>query len=206
MRRTVDESAAALKALIIKTANVVQSHVDVLELLLRSDYLAISDFGTFREQIESRLQATAESITATYDYAAQIQASLQQGLEDLESSSQAADDALRAYLVETTGYIKQGIIGYNGAVPIIGIAIGQDIRTTGTATVDGQEYEIINTSSNMTTWTTEKMSFYVNGVETAYFSNGALHVNKIELGERLTAAGKWDISFAAGVAIKWIGG
>lgn len=206
VRRTVDESAAALKALIIKTANVVQSHVDVLELLLRSDYLAISDFGTFREQIESRLQATAESITATYDYAAQIQASLQQGLEDLESSSQAADDALRAYLVETTGYIKQGIIGYNGAVPIIGIAIGQDIRTTGTETVDGQEYEIINTSSNMTTWTTEKMSFYVNGVETAYFSNGALHVNKIELGERLTAAGKWDISFAAGVAIKWIGG
>lgn len=91
--------------------------------------------------------------------------------------------------MESTGYIKQGIIGYNGAVPIIGIAIGQDIRTTGTATVDGQEYEIINTSSNMTTWTTEKMSFYVNGVEMAYFSNGALHVNKIELGERLTAAG-----------------
>lgn len=168
----MNQSAAALKALIIKTANLVQSHVDVLELVLRSEYLALSDFGTFREQIESRLQATAESITATYDYAAQIQAGLQQGLEDLESSSQAADEALRAWLVESTGYIKQGIIGYNGAVPIIGIAIGQDIRTTGTATVDGQEYEIINTSSNMTTWTTEKMSFYVNGVEMAYFPTG----------------------------------
>ena len=30
------------------------------------------------------------------------------------------------------GYIRQGIVGYDGVTPILGIAIGQDIKTTAT--------------------------------------------------------------------------
>ena len=90
-------------------------------------------------------------------------------------------------------------------MPIIGIAIGQDIKTTGTQSVDGKTYDVIDTSHNMSVWTSKKLSFYVEGTEIAYFSNGALHVGHVEL-DRITAAGKWDVSFSDGVAFKWIGG
>ena len=90
-------------------------------------------------------------------------------------------------------------------MPTIGIAIGQDIQTTGTQSVDGKTYDVIDTSHNMSVWTSKKLSFYVEGAEIAYFSNGALHVGHVEL-DRITAAGKWDVSFSDGVAFKWIGG
>ena len=99
----------------------------------------------------------------------------------------------------------RGIIGYNGAVPIIGIAIGQDVKTTGKVEVDGQTYEVVDTTSNMTTWTPERMSFFINGTEAAWFSNGALHVGRIEVSERIVG-GNWDISFTSGLTVKWIGG
>ena len=66
-------------------------------------------------------------------------------------------------------------------------------------------YDIIDKSSNMSVWTTEKLSFYIGGQEAAYFSNGKLTVAQIAT-DRITGAGKWDVSFTGGVKFKWIGG
>lgn len=111
-----------------------------------------------------------------------------------------------SYKTDVEGYIRQGIVGYDGTVPIIGIAIGQDIRTsqTGVETEQGV-YDVIDKSSNMSVWTTEKLSFYIGGQETAYFSNGKLTVAQIAA-DRITGAGEWDVSFTSGVKFKWIGG
>lgn len=201
VQTSVDQTASALKDLIIKTANVIYQQMDVLETVLRSEYVAVSDFGQYQEEIESRLTQTAENTTAAYDYAAKISADTDARLTELAGDQ----DALREMLVKSSGYIKQGIIGYNGAVPIIGIAIGQDVKTTGKVEVDGQTYEVVDTTSNMTTWTPERMSFFINGTEAAWFSNGALHVGRIEVSERIVG-GNWDISFTSGLTVKWIGG
>ena len=71
--------------------------------------------------------------------------------------------------------------------------------------MDGQTYDVVDTTSNMTTWTPERMSFFINGTEAAWFSNGALHVGRIEVSERIVG-GNWDISFTSGLTVKWIGG
>ena len=201
VQASVDQTASALKDLIIKTANVIYQQMDVLETVLRSEYVAASDFGQYQEEIESRLTQTAENTTAAYDYAAKISADTDARLTELAGDQ----DALREMLVKSSGYIKQGIIGYNGAVPIIGIAIGQDVKTTGKVEVDGQTSDVVDTTSNMTTWTPERMSFFINGTEAAWFSNGALHVGRIEVSERIVG-GNWDISFTSGLTVKWIGG
>ena len=125
----------------------------------------------------------------------------------MEDNLQSVSDDFDQYVIETGGYIKQGIIGYDGAVPIIGIAIGQDIKVTGTDTKNGKEYEIIDTSSNMSVWTPSKLAFYVNGMEAAYVSNGAFYVADMYVLNRLfLGQSRWQISTDRGLTIKWIGG
>ena len=197
VREDMGKTSSVLKDLIIKTAESVRSETQRVERELRSSYVAKSEFGAYQEQVDAKITATAENVTQSIRYASELEGRLDEQAGDLQG--------LISYRTETKGYIRQGIVGYEDTVPIIGIAIGQDIQTTGTQSVDGKTYDVIDTSHNMSVWTSKKLSFYVEGTEIAYFSNGALHVGHVEL-DRITAAGKWDVSFSDGVAFKWIGG
>ena len=186
-----DQRMANLRDLIIKSAESVQTELDAMS----STYVARSDFGTYREDINQRITTNSTKIEQQFAFAAEIQA-----------NTNRVEVDFAAYKTNVEGYIRQGIVGYDGTIPIIGIAIGQDIRTTGTSveTERGVFYEI-DKRSNMSVWTTEKLSFYIGGQEAAYFSNGKLTVAQIAT-DRITGSGKWDVSFTSGVKYKWIGG
>ena len=190
-----NQRMANLRDLIIKSAEVVRQEMDRLETELKGSYVAISEFGTYLEEISQRIEADPTQLSQYFKFASDIRADLDRVGVDFTS-----------YKTDVEGYIRQGIVGYDGTVPIIGIAIGQDIRTsqTGVETEQGV-YDVIDKSSNMSVWTTEKLSFYIGGQETAYFSNGKLTVAQIAA-DRITGAGKWDVSFTGGVKFKWIGG
>ena len=178
-RKAIQDQAAELKALIIKNADDVEAEFERLTADLQSSYVARSEFGTFEEYMQNQIEATAEGISQQFNAVSQI---------------------VDNFISVTNGYIRQGVVGYNGITPIIGIAIGQDITVTGTQVdVDGKTYDVIDTSHNMSIWTADKLSFWVNGGEVAYFANNSLHINKITLGN-------WEISESNGFAIRWIGG
>lgn len=196
-KKETEQGLGRLRTLIIKTADAVRAEQAALELRLQSTYVALSDFGDYQEEIDTRLTATAASIEQALSYYAELSDSLHGVSEDFN-----------AYRVDVQGYIRQGVIGYDGAVPIIGIAMGRDLRVTGaTETVDGTEYEVIDTSSNMSIWTPDKLSFYINGAEAAYFSNGALYVGTVIVKEKLVLGqDKWQITHDDGFTVRWIGG
>lgn len=196
-RKETEQGLGRLRTLIIKTADAVRAEQAALELRLQSTYVALSDFGDYQEEIDTRLTATAARIEQALSYYAELSDSLHGVSEDFD-----------AYRVDVQGYIRQGVIGYDGAVPIIGIAMGRDLRVTGAKeTVDGTEYEVIDTSSNMSIWTPDKLSFYINGAEAAYFSNGALYVGTVIVKEKLVLGqDKWQITHDDGFTVRWIGG
>lgn len=196
-RKETEQGLGRLRTLIIKTADAVRAEQAALELRLQSTYVALSDFGDYQEEIDTRLSATAARIEQALSYYAELSDSLHGVSEDFD-----------AYRVDVQGYIRQGVIGYDGAVPIIGIAMGRDLRVTGAKeTVDGTEYEVIDTSSNMSIWTPDKLSFYINGAEAAYFSNGALYVGTVIVKEKLVLGqDKWQITHDDGFTVRWIGG
>ena len=196
-KKETEQGLGRLRTLIIKTADAVRAEQAALELRLQSTYVALSDFGDYQEEIDTRLSATAARIEQALSYYAELSASLHGVSEDFD-----------AYRVDVQGYIRQGVIGYDGAVPIIGIAMGRDLRVTGAKeTVDGTEYEVIDTSSNMSIWTPDKLSFYINGAEAAYFSNGALYVGTVIVKEKLVLGqDKWQITHDDGFTVRWIGG
>ena len=186
-----DQRMANLRDLIIKSAESVQTELDAMS----STYVARSDFGTYREDINQRITANSTKIEQQFAFASEIQA-----------NTNRVEVDFAAYKTDVEGYIRQGIVGYDGTTPIIGIAIGQDIRTTRTGVeTDRGVFDEIDKSSNMSVWTTEKLSFYIGGQEAAYFSNGKLTVAQIAT-DRITGSGKWDVSFTSGVKYKWIGG
>ena len=173
----------------------VYSYMDERVESLSSTYVARSDFGTYREDINQRITANSTKIEQQFAFASEIQA-----------NTNRVEVDFAAYKTNVEGYIRQGIVGYDGTIPIIGIAIGQDIRTTGTSVETEQGvFDEIDKRSNMSVWTTEKLSFYIGGQEAAYFSNGKLTVSQIAT-DRITGSGKWDVSFTNGVKFKWIGG
>lgn len=190
-----DQRMANLRDLIIKSAESVQTEMDELVESLSSTYVARSDFGTYREDINQRITTNSTKIEQQFAFASEIQA-----------NTNRVEVDFAAYKTNVEGYIRQGIVGYDGTTPIIGIAIGQDIRTTRTGVETEQGvFDEIDKRSNMSVWTTEKLSFYIGGQEAAYFSNGKLTVAQIAT-DRITGSGKWDVSFTSGVKYKWIGG
>lgn len=188
------QTAAELKSLIVKSADAVRKEMDRLETELKGSYVAASDFGTYLERISQEIEADPTGLSRYFKFAADIQADVDKVGTDFS-----------AYKTDVEGYIRQGIVGYDGTVPILGIAIGQNLQTarTGVETEQGV-FDEIDKRSNMSVWTTEKLSFYIGGQEAAYFSNGKLTVAQIAT-DRIAGAGKWDVSFTNGVKFKWIG-
>lgn len=183
-----------LKSLIIKTANTVRSEMDVVEAKLRSEYIAKSEWGSYEENLQAEFEATAAGVVEKYGYESRLDS-----LDDM-----AAD--FDSYMIETSGYIKRGIIGYDAdGVPIIGIAIGQDLKST-TVSVNGEVYEEIDMTRSLATYTSSRVTFWQNGVEVAWFSNSELVCTNLNVADRITLGGLWEISRSNGFAIKWIGG
>ena len=189
------QTAAELKSLIVKSADAVRKEMDRLETELKGSYVAASEFGTYLEKISQEIEADPTGLSRYFKFASDIQADVERVGTDFS-----------AYKTDMEGYIRQGIVGYDGTTPILGIAIGQNLQTarTGVETEQGV-FDEIDKRSNMSVWTTEKLSFYIGGQEAAYFSNGKLTVAQIAT-DRITGAGKWDVSFTAGVKFKWMGG
>lgn len=181
-----------LKSLIIKTASVVRVELQREIKRMESSYLALSDFGEYREEISREIEDTASGTVESY--AASI------GLESYLKDS--AD--LKEWAAETNGYIRKGFIYRNEAdVPVLGIAIGQNI-TTKAVTTDGlEQLEVSN--QNLGFFTSEGLEFYVNGQRVAFFRNDGMEINNATITGRLRI-GNWEIGHTNGLEIKWIGG
>lgn len=103
----IKENAATLKALIIKTAAVIEAQIDEISTELETDYVAKSEFGTYTKQAEAQITANAEGITQNY--------------ERVEHITGQFDE----YVLTTSGYIRTGItVVEEDGTEAVGIEIG----------------------------------------------------------------------------------
>lgn len=179
-----DAQYSSLKSLIIKTANLVRAEMDQIVTNLGSEYVAVSEWGTYKEEVSREIVDTAKYTMENFEYNEEI----------LNIPEMAA--IFDSYRIETTGYIKRGIIGFDDEnYPIFGIAIGQELKHK-EVTVGGEVYEVFDERQNMATYAADKLSFWVNGVEVAYLSNSELVVTRIIVSDSIQL-GNWDIAVNA---------
>ena len=178
-----------LKSLIVKTARQVEREMERLTAQLEGEYVASSDFGTYVERLNSYLEADPAAITQYYSFASALQSNI---------GAVSADFA--DYRADTQGYIRTGIVDYNGAVPVYGVAVGQGMTTR---EVDGET--VVEQNNFRAIFTATKLSFWQDTEEIAYVSNNRLYINNITVLQAITL-GKWEMSTQNGLAFKWIGG
>lgn len=176
-----------LKALIIKTADTVESQIEAVEMELNSSYIAKSEWGTYEEILKAEMEATAQGVVQAYGYDAQLSA----------ANDQIAD--FEDYKINTQQYIKTGLLYYEDSVPRYGVAVGEKLTTV---EVDGET--LLARTDLCATFTADKLSFWQHGQEVAYVSNSKLYITALEILGSITL-GNWRITHTDGFTIEWIG-
>ena len=206
---TLDGAYRALKSLIIKTADTVESEIQELTQTLESSYVANSTFGTYVENAQAEFTATAQSVVQSYQYDSQLSAQ-QEGIDALADTLGGLNSAigdvntvinnLETYNITTEQYIKTGLIYFDDDnIPRYGVAVGEKLTTV---EINGEI--VVERSGLAATFTSDRLSFWQNEVEVAYISNNQLYINEANILSRLFI-GNWVIDRAYGFAIKWVG-
>lgn len=150
-----------IKALIIKSADIVNAYYDeIAELIKQSNlYVAQSDFGKFVDETKHTLYSDAEGLTQQVQNIQQI----------FNPDGTIMDERI------CSGYIKSGILDNDSSGPIIGLEIGQRNE-------DGNGDR---TFDKYARFTANKISFFdSNGMEVAYISDRKLYIPDAQITNR----------------------
>lgn len=184
-----DEQYETLRSMIIKTAARVEKTTQELTAQLKENYVAASDFGQYIATLSAYLEANPEALTQYYSF-----------VSDLKANVEAVDAAFSHYKVDTEGYIRTGIVYYEGAVPVYGVAVGQGLTCR---EVDGEK--VVDQSNFRAVFTATRLSFWQDATEVAYVSNNRLYITSITVLGGI-GIGKWSIGTAEdGLVFRWIG-
>ena len=172
----------SIKALIIKSADIVNAYYEEINTRLEGAYVAESDFGTYMEHTLQNISQNSTEIESLYS-------NVQAILTDIEN--------IEYTLIETNAHIRSGLLYYNdNEIPIYGLEIGQ--RNT----IDGEE--VFNKFAR---FTADRLSFYdQNDTEVAYVSDHKLYIGNVEITISFKIGGYVDMVTAnGGVVTKWVG-
>lgn len=178
-----------LKSMIVKTADRVEQSMERLTAELEGEYVAVSDFGSYVEKLNAYIEANPEALTQYYSFSSDLQA-------DVDKVSAAFSD----YKAGTEGYIRTGVVYYDGAIPVYGVAVGQNLTTR---EIDGEE--VVDQNNFRATFSANKLSFWQDSTEIAYVSNNQLYITNIVVLDSMRL-GKWHMATNNGLAFQWIGG
>lgn len=170
----------SIKPLIIKSADIVEAYYEEINKRLVGEYVAESDFGTFKEQTIQDIEATSTDITQFYS-------NLQEIITDIEN--------INFKLLDVKAHIRSGLL-YNDdkGIPIYGLEIGQK------NIIDG--VEVFNKYAQ---FTSDRLSFFdQNDIEVAYISDFKIHITNAEVTGSLKLGG-YIIETTNGLAFRWVG-
>ena len=196
--RSVSESQtpkaqfSGLKALIIKSADIVEAYYEEINRRLSGQYLAISDFGTYRQETEQVITENSQGITRVFSDVQTISTSLGQAQADIQamdaslgqaqSDIQAIDASLeqaqdliaevREAVIRVNAWIKTGKLGEDdNSLPIYGVEIGQQTEKNGLVVFQKFARLMAN-----------RLSFFdQNGVEVSFIGDETMHITKAEI-------------------------
>ena len=189
--RAVKDTAASLKALLIKTADRIGEQTDRKLENFRSLYVARSDFGSYYNAIETQVEQTARQTVESYRYTEAV-------------------EALDRFVTELGGQIRRGAIEDPATHEVhLGIAISETLSFTGeTVTEGGVTYEKVSPGQTLGLYTSTGWQFWINGVRRGWFSSedSMLHVSNIAVEELLRLGADWQISTSGGFGLRFVGG
>ena len=171
----------SVKALIIKSADIVEAYSEAIKKKLEGLYVASGDFGSYKEEVTQIITENEKGIRRDFYNKQEIDLDL---------------DKLRDEFIESNAYIHQGLLEYDAATgkAVYGLEIGQEDTKNGEKIFD-----------KFARFTADRLSFFdSNDVEVAYISDYKLFITSAEIKGMLTHGG-YDIDSSDGIAYLWKG-
>lgn len=172
----------SIKSLIIKSADIVNAYYEEINKKLVGEYVAESDFGTYKEE-------TSQTITANSGSIDQLFKNVQTITTDIGKITET---------MVTNAYIRSGELYYDeDGVPIIGLEVGQRVEDNGE-----------DKFNQFARFTASGMTFYdSNGNEAAYITDRKLYIRYAEILFSFIIGGFEDTVLSDySVVTRWIGG
>ena len=205
--KAAQEQAGALKALIIKTADVIEHEMDLLETTLTGSYLAKSEFGTYLETNEAYIRATARGVVEEYNFTSQIETASEQIMTAIRG------EILRGFIPnpaynDDPAHEPQYIFGIAVAERIIIVTDEDDPDRT--MLIDGEEYSKIDMAATGTLglYTSTGWQFWIGTQKAGWFDSkdGMLHVPNIVVESSALFGDSWLVTVDGGWGLRYIGG
>lgn len=165
-----------------------KENIESITLSLENDYLLSSAFGSYKEEQKAALEASASGLVQSYH------------LDTVLSTANEVAN-FKTWQTTTDSYIKTGLLYYDEyGVGKYGVAIGENLSQV---IIDGV---VVKEQSNLlATFTANKLSFWMYGVEAAYFSNKTLYVTDAKIKGSLEVANLLVTKNEKGTVIRWVG-
>lgn len=148
-QQEAEETFNSIKALIIKSADIVKAYEETIMSNFKGEYFADSDFGTYVEETSRTVVENSKYGEETYTNVQTIQGKV----EYIEDETK-----------EINASIKRGLLGYDDeGNAVYGVAVGE--------TNDKGVYQ------KYAWFTADRLSFFdANGTEVAYIGAGCLYI------------------------------
>ena len=183
--KEAEDTFNSIKALIIKSADIVKAYETTIFSDFNGKYFAESDFGTYIEETNRKVEENSKGVTEAYESIKSIDTNLE-GLND--------------YVETTKGYIRRGLLTDENGNSVIGVEIGEELDSG-----SGHRYAL---------FTAKRLTFFdIGGNPVAYIGAGdkdkddtnCLYITgkAVFLGEMQLGGYKTDTS--DGLAFTWIG-
>lgn len=183
---------AAVKALIIKSADIVNAYYEQMNEKFRGSYAALSDFGSFQERTEQEIRKTSTEISQIFENRQEISSRVDAVAMGLEAARQGLDGIIES-VQEVKAVIRTGLL-YTDGVPVYGLEIGQQVEQDGTAVfrrfcrLVADRLSFFDAGGNEVAYLSDNR-MYITGVETEQVQARALAGERIQMGEYLWAVG-----------------
>lgn len=155
-------SFAAVKALIIKSADIVNAYYEEMNRRFAGEYTARSDFGDYQEKTTQEIRENSRE--------------LQRLFTDVQEILDAVTRVETA-VSRVNAWIRTGRLSEGDSAPVYGVEIGQQTELDGVVVF-----------RKFARLLADRLSFFDrNGVEVSFIGDETLHITRAEAGS-LTAA------------------
>ena len=174
------ETFERVKDLIIKSADIIDAYSEEIDKKLKGSYVAVSDFGTYKDETEAYFKATSENFTQNYTSKKELQDTID-GLDQLRND---------------TCYIKTGWL--DDMETIAGVEIGKYSES-----IEGSDVGFAR-------FTTDELVFYDGqGTneenKLAWFSKYRSHFRNVTIIGNIELDDNYILDTSDGLAFKWAG-
>ena len=198
LQKKINDGDTELAGMIADGDNAVIDLMDEKEEQYNGKYLAKSEFGTFEQTLDSRIQTTAAGVVESY------------GFEETIDGVQEDIDLLQHYYTNIEGEIRRGIVvDPETGNYVTGIAISQNLRFEGECGPqdpnnpgDGHTYYYMNSGQTFGLYTSTGWQFWIDGYKKGWFNSvdGMLHVANIMVEVSMQVGPDWQLRAIPGRA------